>query len=212
MEGEWWKGYHEVQKCVWMWFEDGKLYGLYESGERKYEGEWKNGKPEGKGKYLNEEGEVMFEGEWKNGYYHVKASKWFSYMSGKVEKVIDLRKTRIPKCMRNKVSIEEIEDEETSKRRIWTTYGILGFPAILLVYMLYYLIFILRFNVIVSSEYRLNHICIFAISITVEEQFGNEMTGGLTFGGYPFLKSIKVKENSLQKVNSVVIDSLLIVD
>ena len=41
---------------------------LYDNGSLKYKGEWKEGKPYGKGKLYNSEGKVVMEGVWKNEY------------------------------------------------------------------------------------------------------------------------------------------------
>ena len=48
----------------------------------KFDGEWKEGIPEGHGKYY-ENGKVKYEGEWKRGVvYSWNRFEWFDYQSG----------------------------------------------------------------------------------------------------------------------------------
>ena len=58
----------------------GKLYN--EKGILVYEGDFINGKPEGKGKYIEDDGEYYI-GQWKNGLKHGKGI--FYYKNGTIK-------------------------------------------------------------------------------------------------------------------------------
>ena len=114
-----------------------------------------------------------------------------------------MKKGKIPKCLNKRFSIQEVEDEKTSKARIWAFFGIMTILSAFVLYAIYYLLFILRVNVVISTEYRFNHISIFARTITVEENFGDDIEKDWIISGYPFLKAIVVKENSLNNLKSL---------
>ena len=78
-EGEWKNGFLEVDRGIWIEYENGRLCILYKNGEKKYEGELKNRKPEGKGEYFNKEGKILYEGEWKNGEIEIEPGVFFCY-------------------------------------------------------------------------------------------------------------------------------------
>ena len=80
-KGLWKNGYYEIEKGIWLYYEDGKKYELYENGTKKYEGEWKNGKLNGIGCYYRKNGTKKYEGEWKNGILEGKAIHY--YQNGK---------------------------------------------------------------------------------------------------------------------------------
>ena len=182
----------------------------------KYKGNMKNDKPHGEGTFYRD-GKVIYEGEWKNGYYHVGGSKWFNYCNDKIEKVIPLKKGMIPKCLNKRFSIEEVENDKTSKVKIWTFHGIMTLVSAFVLWLLYYCVFILRVNVVIDSKYRFNHISIFARTITVKENFGNDIEKDWIISGYPFLKSIEIedggyKEGAFYYVKNVTITSTSMYD
>ena len=65
-----------------MYYEDGKKCGLYENGNRKYEGEWKDSKPNGRGVLFDKKGNKRYEGEWKNGLIEIENRVLFGYTLG----------------------------------------------------------------------------------------------------------------------------------
>ncbi len=48
----------------------------YKNGKKKYEGEWKDDKPNGKGVYYYENGNKLYEGEWQDGEYDGKGVQY----------------------------------------------------------------------------------------------------------------------------------------
>ena len=83
-KGNWKNGYCDMGNGIGLYYEDGKKCGLYENGNRKYEGEWKNGNPNGRGMLFDEKGNKKYEGEWKNGMIEIEKGVWFDYESGNI--------------------------------------------------------------------------------------------------------------------------------
>lgn len=165
--GEWKKGHKEG---------DGKYY---RNGDLVFEGKWKDDKPNGHGKYYNSEGIMVKEGEWKNGYLHLKGSKWFSFVNGKEEKVIPMKKNKIPKYLKGRGSIEEMKDAKTSKKRICLMNGLFILVSLLvlllIVFIVYYLYCVLRVNVVVHNSFEMRHIGKNARTIVVNDGVGQNM-------------------------------------
>ena len=62
---------------------DGKGIEYYENGNKRYEGDWKDGMPNGKGILYYENGNKSYEGDWKEGKQDGKGIKY--YENGKKE-------------------------------------------------------------------------------------------------------------------------------
>ena len=93
-EGNWKNGYFDMGKGVWLYYEDGNKCGLYENGNKKYEGEFKDGKPNGRGVMFDENGSKQYEGEWKDGMLEIKKGVWFEYESDMICILYDNGKVR----------------------------------------------------------------------------------------------------------------------
>ena len=165
--GQWKKGHKEG---------NGKYY---QNGGLVFEGKWKDDKPNGHGKYYNSEGIMVKEGEWKNGYLHLKGSRWFNYVNGKEEKIIPIKKNKIPKFLKGRVSIEEVKDTKNSKRTICLVNGLVIFVGLIILllisFIVYYLYCVLRVNVVVHNSFEMRHIGKNAETIVVNARVGTYM-------------------------------------
>jgi antitoxin component YwqK of YwqJK toxin-antitoxin module len=56
---------------------------FYKSGNRRYEGDWKNGAQEGYGTEYYEDGKPLFVGWWRNGEYDCEQSGTFYSRDGR---------------------------------------------------------------------------------------------------------------------------------
>ena len=100
----------------------------------KEEGEWKDGKPDGRGVWFDEEGNKKYEGEWENGLFHVKDKIWFNYMTGKEQKVLDFEQKKVKKDKR--LSTEEVGDQKANKKTILNRKTIIILSMILILIIL----------------------------------------------------------------------------
>ena len=187
----------------------------YHNGSLIYEGNWSNGKPNGRGKYYQND-KVVKEGEWKNGYLHLQGSKWFNYLNGKEEKVIYLKKGGMVKWFKGRISIEEVENAKKSQKAMnrctSKTIGIVMVCLVLLSVFIYYLYCILQTDVVVHNEFELTFIGKNVKRIVVNEDVGNGMSGDFSISDYPYLEELYVKRNALRNLNSLSLESTLIVD
>ena len=174
----------------------------------KYKGNMKNDKPHGEGTFYRD-GKVIYEGEWKNGYYHVGGSKWYSYCNDKIEKVIPLKKGKIPKCLNKRFSIEEVEDEKTSKVKIWTFYGIV---VVLFVLLIIAMSLIIRTIYIDSCQCDLIRNLDKSITELVIPEDSCRNAKRLDLSGFKQLISIVIQNEAFYETKKVVIKSLMIAD
>ena len=168
---------------------------MYENGDVKYEGEGKDCKPDGKGVMFDERGNKKYEGEWKNGYYHVKDKIWFNYMIGKEQKVIALEKKKVKKD--KWLSIEEIEDQETSKKAILLRQII---TIVSLILLLIAVIIIIRSIYVSVKTVKLN------VDKNTKEIIIDDCDSSkryLTISGYPNLERLVI--NGCDSIKKVVI-------
>lgn len=78
-EGEWVDGILELEPSLKVDALDGCVRHYDENGMKRYEGDWENGNPNGKGKVYDEEGNEIYEGKWKNGILQVNAQMSYDY-------------------------------------------------------------------------------------------------------------------------------------
>ena len=233
LEGEWKNGFHQRTPGVMIDYKDAKPYGLYESGERKYEGEWKNSKPHGKGRYFSKEGKVLYEGEWKNGMIEIEKEKWFEYESGMTclkngESVI-YRGEIMNGVPNGQGSVVSPEGYELFKGE-WEN-GVLRISNFQFVEIEGGNVYVnemqpsglfgcshslkrVHLNDIkgermetIKKERQWECLSLFITSLTVSEQSCNELRCDLRICCYPYLQSISVRKKSLMNLNSLTISN-----
>ena len=180
-----------------------------ENGNVKYQGEWKDGKPEGYGTYY-EDGEIKYEGEWKNGSYHVKGNIWFNYVTEKEEVVIPLKKS---KSLSKKNRVVVVEDENKTKKKNWKCISIVSIISVLVllvvIFLSYYLYICLRTNVTIHNSFEGEHMNKNVRNLVIRENLLNDLTGSFEFSNYQYLESITIYDHSFQNVKSVTISDNL---
>ena len=176
-----------------------------ENGNVKYQGEWKDGKPEGYGTYY-EDGEIKYEGEWKNGSYHVKGNIWFNYVTEKEEVVIPLKKS---KSLSKKNRVVVVEDENKTKKKNWKCIAFVSIISVLVllvvIFLSYYLYICLRTNVTIHNSFEWKHMNKNVRNLVIRENLLNDLTGSFKISNYQYLESLTVNDHSFQNVKSVTI-------
>lgn len=212
MNGEWKNGFLKLDNGLWKWYEDGSLCDLYENGELKYKGEWKDGKPDGEGTFYRN-GKELYKGKWRNGYYQLDWLNWFSYMNDDIRIAIPLWKDHIPSFLSNCFSFEEVMNEDAARLLIWSFYCFLTPIVLFLIHFLLLKLPIIIDDIIIKSS-QCDVIRNMNSSITelIIPENGCKDAMRLDLSGFDYLRSITIKRNAFYNTPTVVIESMVFFD